>query len=146
MSVVFKFFVSLVVFAGITGNALAQSNSSLPQQLQLVAREIITGQINAFKSRDHDQAFGYASQNLQKLFGSPDRFIGMVKSGYGAIYGAQIWSYGRSIMKDGALHQEVILTGPSGWNWVALYTLKKQTDGKWRITTVKIRKANALST
>ena len=139
------FLVILLFFIGSAGNVLAQSHSTLSQQLQSTAKNIISGQINAFKTRNHERAFGYAAPGLQKLFGSTDRFIKMVKSGYGAIYGAQSWSYGRSTLKDGALLQEVMLSGPHGRDWVALYTLKQQADGRWRITSVLIKKSNAVS-
>lgn len=110
------------------------------------AQQVIDNQFNAFRARQHEEAFSYAAPALKKLFGTTDRFIGMVKSGYGAIYAARNWSFGRSRMDSGTLYQEVLLTGPKGGNWVALYALRQQEDGSWKITSVQIRKAVAQTT
>lgn len=110
------------------------------------AQQVIDSQINAFRSGQHEEAFSYASPNLRKFFGSTERFIEMVRGGYGAIYGARNWSFGRSRLDERTLYQEVLLTGPKGGNWVALYSLQQQADGSWKITAVHMRKAQAQST
>lgn len=112
------------------------------QQLQAV----IDGQISAFRSQNHEQAFGYAAPRLQTMFGSTERFIGMVKKGYGPIYGARNWKFGRSRENGSEVWQEVRLTGPKGRDWVALYTMRQQADGSWRIAGVQMKKAEELST
>ncbi|MEM9733918.1 MAG: DUF4864 domain-containing protein [Pseudomonadota bacterium] len=113
------------------------------QQLQMV----IDNQITAFRTQKHDQAFSYAAPRLQRIFGSTERFIGMVKNGYGAIYGARNWNFGRSRQNGSSeVWQEVRLTGPQGRDWVALYTMRQMPDGTWRIAGVQIKKAEELST
>ncbi|MEL7273844.1 MAG: DUF4864 domain-containing protein [Pseudomonadota bacterium] len=113
------------------------------QQLQMV----IDNQITAFRTQKHEQAFSYAAPRLQTIFGSTERFIGMVKSGYGAIYGARNWQFGRSRQNGTSeVWQEVRLTGPQGRDWVALYTMRQMKDGTWRIAGVQIKKAEELST
>ncbi|MFD0917928.1 DUF4864 domain-containing protein [Pseudahrensia aquimaris] len=117
-----------------------------PAALRGQGQAIIDGQFKAFRSRDHQQAFGYAAPTLQQVFGSTDRFIGMVKNGYGAIYDAKQWKFGRSRMKDGDLYQEVFVSGPNGKEWKALYTLRKQADGSWKIGGVRLIPAGTLGT
>lgn len=134
-----------VMLWSIGGYALAQSQS-LPPELQNKAQSVIGGQISAFRARDHETAYGYAAPSIRKMFGSTDRFIGMVKSGYGAIYGAQSWSFGRGEARGDALVQEVMIIGPQGKDWIALYTLRKQSNGSWRITGVQIKRAQVQST
>ncbi|NKB52450.1 MAG: DUF4864 domain-containing protein [Rhizobiaceae bacterium] len=129
-----------------TGLSRAQTGPSLPSELQTVVQSIIGGQINAFKTRDHEAAFGYAAPSIQQMFGSTDQFIGMVKNGYGAIYGARNWSFGRGEAKGDALIQEVMIIGPQGLDWVALYTLRKQADGTWRIAGVQMKPAELRNT
>ena len=133
---------ALVALALCGGPVFAQTAS----EAKVAVQSVIDNQINAFRARDHQQAFSYAAPHLQKMFGSTERFIGMVKSGYGAIYGAQQWSFGRSQTVGKEIMQEVLLTGPNGLEWVALYTLRQQEDGSWRIAGVQMKKANALST
>lgn len=123
--------------------ALAQSNLDVQNG---PAQDVISGQINAFKAKDHEGAFSYAAPTIRKMFRSTDRFIGMVKGGYAPIYGAQRWSFGRARERDGALYQEVMLVGPLGRDWVALYTLRKQADGTWKIAGVQMKPAESRST
>ena len=126
--------------------ASAQEGPRLPPQLLKSVEAMIGGQISAFRAGNHEEAFGYAAPSIRQIFGSTERFIGMVKNGYGAIYGAQQWSFGRGEVREGDLIQEVMITGPAGKNWVALYTLKKQADGNWRITGVQMKPAELQST
>lgn len=110
------------------------------------AETVIGGQIRAFRARNHEEAFGYASPNIRKMFGNTDRFVGMVKSGYSAIYGAKSWTFGRNRTEGKIMYQEVDIIGPDGFAYAALYTLEKQADGTWRIAGVQVRKGNALAT
>jgi len=118
-----------------------QSRPQLPNDLKMMAQAVIGGQISAFRAGEHEIAFGYAAPSIRQMFGSTDQFIGMVKSGFGAIYGARNWSFGRGENKEDALLQEVMITGPRGRDWIALYTLRKQADGSWRIAAVQIKPA-----
>ena len=101
------------------------------------AQEVISAQIDAFKAGEHERAFGYAAPGIRRMFGSTSRFIGIVKSGYMPIYGARSWTYGRSRRDGTRLFQEVLLTGPSGRQWVALYTMD-EGSGVWKIAGVRI--------
>ena len=134
---------SLVMAASTT--AIAQENDA-PREMASGAQGVIDSQIRAFRSRDHDQAFSYAAPNMQKMFGSTERFIGMVKNGYGAIYGAQGWSFGRSRMQAGTLVQEVLITGPQGRQWTAIYMMRQEGDGSWHIHGVQMRQGPGQST
>lgn len=126
--------------------ASAQSSLTPTPDVQAAAEKTIGGQISAFRDRDHIKAFSYAAPGIQKMFGTTDRFITMVKSGFGAIYGARNWSFGRSQTVSGSLYQEVLLTGPQGKDWIALYTLSRQSDGSWRISSVQIKPGKSQST
>jgi len=117
-----------------------------PLELRSGAQAVIDSQITAFRTQDHVKAFSHAAPGLQKNFGSSDRFIGMVKQGYGAIYGARNWTFGRSGMQSETLYQEVNILGPNGKNWSALYTMRKGADGTWHIHGVQMREGTAQST
>ena len=110
------------------------------------AQVVIDSQITAFRNGDHAQAFSYAAPGLQRMMRSQDNFIAMVKQGYGAIYGARNWSFGRSRSDGGTLYQEVLLTGPDGNGWTALYTLRQEPDGSWRIHGVQMQRTAAQTT
>jgi len=130
---------SLVAVSAST--ALAEENVHNPE-----AQSAIANQIESFRSGDHEQAFSHASPNLKKMFGSTANFIRMVKSGYGAIYGARSWAFGRSRAVSGTFYQEVQIVGPKGNNWTALYSMQQQADGSWKITAVQMKRGDAQTT
>ena len=139
---------SAAVFAAtfLMCSAAFSQNTEAPLELRSGAQAVIDSQISAFRAQDHAKAFSHAAPSLQKIFGSTDRFIGMVKKGYGAIYKARNWDFGRSGMQSDTLYQEVNIIGPNGKNWSALYTMKKGSDDVWRIHGVQMREGNAQST
>lgn len=140
----------LGLFAGIflmISAAYGQSGDvAAPEAMSSGAQSTIDSQMKAFGARDHAGAFSHAAPGLRKIFGSTERFIGMVKQGYGAIYDAKGWSFGRNRMKDGVLFQEVLITGPDGREWMALYEMQQQTDGSWKIGGVQLVPGSGRST
>ena len=62
----------------------------------------------------------------------------MVKAGYGAIYGATDFTFGRIGGHHGAVLQQVDVVGPDGATVRALYAMEKQPDGSWRIAGCQI--------
>ena len=143
VSAVFGAILSLMLFAAA---AFAEMPERKPDSRFDGAQETITGQFEAFRAREHAKAFSYASPNLQKMFGNTERFIGMVRGGYGAIYDARGWSFGRFRDENGTFYQEVIVNGPDGRDWVALYTMNKLPDGRWAISGVRLVPGSARNT
>ncbi len=108
----------------------------------LDVRETIEAQLEAFRTGDADAAYALAGPKLQRMFPTPERFIRMVRRGYGPVYHAQSIVYLRSKEIDGdSFAQEVGFTDNTGKSWTALYTLAKQPNGEWRITGCYLRKA-----
>ena len=103
-------------------------------------RAVIGGQIDAFRAGAHETAFGFAAPSIRTMFGSTDRFISMVRSGYGAIYGAKRYDFGRTRVTRDTILQEVLITGPMDGQWTAIYTLRRQEDGSWKIAGVQMQK------
>ena len=131
--------VTLAVFYCLSANA--QTAPLAPE-----AQKVIAGQIQAFRAQQHEEAFSYATDNLQRMFGSTERFIGMVRQGYMPIYGAKSWAFERSRMQGDMLLQEVRLVGPKGREWMALYTMERLADGSWRIAAVRMVPATSRMT
>jgi hypothetical protein len=127
--------------AGLTAVSLV-----VPAFAEEGAKSIIDRQIKAFRSGNHTEAFSYAAPSLQRTFRNTDNFIGMVKRGYSPIYGAQDWSFGRSRTEGDTHYQELLLTGPKGRNWGALYIMRRDEDGTWRIHGVQLNRASAQTT
>ncbi|WP_108663105.1 DUF4864 domain-containing protein [Acuticoccus kandeliae] len=109
----------------------------------LDVRETIEAQLEAFRTGNADAAYALAGPKLQRMFPTPERFIRMVRRGYGPVYHAQSVVYLRSKAMEGdGFAQEVGFTDNTGKSWTALYTLAKQPNGEWRITGCYLRKAD----
>jgi len=104
----------------------------------LATQSVVRDQLEAFQSGDHARAYSHAAPNIRSYFSTVERFTGMVKNGYGAIYQSDSFIMGRNTFISGEIYQEVIITDPMGKQWQAVYTLKQQEDGSWKITGVKM--------
>lgn len=112
------------------------------------ARDVIESQINAFLSDDMAAAYSYAAPAIKQLYPDQSRFFEMVKRGYQPVYRPGNFAFGRSkAAPDGSgIVQEVIIQGPDGQGWTALYALERQPDGSFRINGVQMIKAAAPQT
>ncbi len=97
-------------------------------------RTIIEGQIAAFQRDDGAAAYSYASPTIQGLFPTVEQFMAMVRGGYQPVYRPQSIVFGEVIETPIGPIQRVFLIGPSGRDWVAIYSLQQQPDGTWRIS------------
>ena len=106
------------------------------------ARATVERQIEAFRKDDAATAFAQAAPAIQNMFTSPDSFIEMVRKGYAAVYRARSFSIDRvEEADDDSLALGVKLQDENGVDWMALYSLEKQTDGAWRISGCRLVKA-----
>jgi hypothetical protein len=140
--------IAIVLFLG----ALALAYPAFSQQNEVGAAEtmatqsVIRDQLNAFKSGDVNRAYSHAAPNVTKIFPDVERFTSMLKNGYGAIWHSDSFVFGRNTVINNEIYQEVIITDPTGGQWQAVYTLKQQEDGSWKITGVKMNPYKGAST
>lgn len=123
--------------------ALPQSSNS---QDESAIQNVIEDQISAFQSKDYERAFSHADPTIRKIFKTTDRFVGMVRNGYGPLYNPDSYAFSRSIEQGGSVYQEVIVTDQNGKQWQAVYTLRRQPDGSWKITGVKMEPTQGAAT
>ena len=114
----------------------------------LAGQTVISGQIDAFRSGDNERAYSFAAPNIKAIFPSVDRFMGMVANGYRPVQMPRSFAFGRSRELEGGkvIAQEVLLVGPDGKDYVALYVLQRASDGSWKIAGVQIVPGKAQST
>ena len=111
------------------------------------AQGTIQNQLEAFKAGDNATAYSFAAPNVQKIFPSVDIFMGMVTSGYRPVHQPQNYAFGKvEEMSPTQIIQQVMVVGPDGKDYEAVYTLELQPDGVYRITGVSLRASNSLST
>ncbi|MGI9400119.1 MAG: DUF4864 domain-containing protein [Rhizobiaceae bacterium] len=104
----------------------------------LASRSVVEDQLNAFKERDLDRAYSHAAPGIRSMFPSVEQFSSMVERGYTAIYSHKSYVFGRNRQESGNIVHEVIITDEAGRQWQAVYSLKRQEDGNWRINGVKL--------
>ncbi len=64
----------------------------------------------------------------------------MVQEGYQPVYRPRTHQFGELIEKDGQLEQTVGIVDAGGGAWTALYTLEREPDGSWKITSCRLLK------
>ena len=106
------------------------------------ARATIERQIEAFRKDDSATAYAQAAPQIQGMFGSPETFATMVARGYAAVIRPRSYSFDSAEDSgEDEIAQGLKLQDENGIDWVALYTLQKQSDGAWRITGCQLKKA-----
>lgn len=126
-----------LLFGLVSGPTFAADEAARSQ-----ARATVERQIEAFRKDDAATAYAQAAPAIQTLFPSPETFLAMVKQGYTAVYRARSFSVDRiEEAGDDGLALGVKLQDEDGVDWMALYTLEKQSDGAWRINGCRLVKA-----
>ncbi len=95
--------------------------------------DVIGLQLNAFQRDDASAAFAFASPGIRAMFGTPDNFLKMVAEAYAPVYRPRKFTFLDLVEKNGRLVQRVLFTGPDGKQVLALYTMVRQPEGRWRI-------------
>lgn len=125
----------LIAFAALAGEAEIKA-----------AQQSIDGQLRAFLAGDNAGAYSYAAPNVKRTFPTLDSFMGMVTSAYQPVYKPKNFAFGKvEELSAGSVIQQVLLVGPDGKDYEAVYTLQLQPDGVYRITGVSLKASNALS-
>ncbi len=112
---------------------------ALPAQAQVspadqtAIRNVIEGQVEAFRRDDGAAAFGYASPSIQGMFGTAETFMDMVRQGYRPVYRPQVFEFREIVTLQGMVTQKVHVIGPDGRPVTAFYPMTQQPDGSWRI-------------
>lgn len=95
-------------------------------------RGVIDDQIAAFRRNDAEGAWKHVAPDLREKFGTPERFLEMVRTGYAPVYAPRRYSYGDLVPTPYGLGQWLEVTGPDGKEVDALYLLERAPDGSWR--------------
>jgi hypothetical protein len=111
----------------------AQTVEPLRPDDRAAVRLVIEGQLAAFAADDAEQAFSYASETIQATFITARNFMDMVRIAYPVVYRPASLSFQVPVMKDTEVWQAVRMRDAMGMDWTALYTLKRQTNGIWKI-------------
>jgi len=101
-------------------------------------QRVIAEQRNALIDGNATKAFGYATDGIKHQFGDADTFMSMVRTGYAPLLTARYVEFLEGAVIDGLVIQPLRLIGADNTVSVALYTLEKQKNGRWRIAGCRI--------
>ncbi|KAA3450064.1 DUF4864 domain-containing protein [Mesorhizobium sp. SARCC-RB16n] len=108
---------------------------------------VIDGQLKALIANDGAKAYSFAAPNVKQVFPTVDAFMNMVTNGYPPVRKPQSYSFGKvEETGPGSIVQQVLIVGPDGKDYEAVYTLQQQPDGTFQITGCSLRASNSLST
>ena len=96
-------------------------------------RDVVESQLAAFQRDDGARAFSYASQTVQRQFGTPEKFMHMVRTGYPPVYRPREVEFRDLVVAGDVPAQKVLLVGPDGVPVMAIYPMQRQADGSWKI-------------
>jgi Domain of unknown function (DUF4864) len=109
-------------------------------------RAVVEAQLSAFAADDAKRAFSYAAPAIREMFGTPDRFMEMVRAGYPVVYRPASVVFLNPEWIEGQLVQGVHLTDASGALWLAVYRLERQPDKSWRISGCEVQPSSGKMT
>jgi hypothetical protein len=110
------------------------------------AQGVIASQLEAFAAGDNAGAYSHAAPNIKRMFPTLDAFMGMVTGGYQPVHKPRSYAFGKvEELNSTSIVQQLLVVGPDGKNYEAVYTLEMQPDGTHKITGVSLRASNALS-
>ena len=98
-------------------------------------KQVIDTQLRALRAGDAAKAFSFAAPAIRKQFGTADNFLRQVRLGYGALLAARRTEFLVGAVIDGNVIQPLRLVAADDTVQVALYTLERQPDGAWKITS-----------
>jgi hypothetical protein len=121
---------ALAFMLGLAGPCRAERGVSGEDVAEI--RAVIHRQIEAFQRDDAPVAFSLATPAVQRTFGTPEKFLDVVRMAYRAVYRPASVAYLEMQVLDGDVVQPLKVTDRSGRVWVAYYAMQRQHDGSWR--------------
>jgi hypothetical protein len=111
------------------------------------AQTVIDSQLKAFIANDGATAYSFAAPNVKQIFPTVDTFMNMVTNGYAPVRRPRSYAFGK-VEQTGpsSIVQQVLIVGPDGKDYEAVYTLQQQSDGSFKITGCSLRAATSVST
>ncbi len=132
----------ILVLAGLTSLRAGEAAGE-PADTAAI-QTVISDQIAAFQAGDGERAYGHAAPAIKRLFPSVAIFMRMVEQGYEPVFRPRSFAFiDLKVGGDDAV-QYVDLVGPDGAAWIAMYTLRRQPDGSWKITGCRLKPATGV--
>jgi hypothetical protein len=132
---------SLTLLCGLLLLILVSDARALDDADRHAIHDVIVHQMDSFLSDDAPGAFAYAAPGIQEMFGDPDTFMTMVRTGYAPVYRPKATTFGALSDTEFGVAQIVTIVDADGNFWTAIYSMEKEGDGTWRISGCRLIKA-----
>jgi hypothetical protein len=119
----------VLVLLGFLTPAAAQSDAD-----RAAVQSVIEQQIQAFLRDDGTTAYSFAAPTIKPMYPTVEAFMAMVRQGYPQVYRPRSHEFGDLTLKSGYLEQSVDIVDAQGDFWTAVYTLRQEADGTWKIS------------
>ena len=119
------------------GAAAAQTAPPTAAEWQTI-QQVIAAQRAAIIAGEAEKAFSYASPGIQQQFGDAASFLAMVDAAYAALESARYVEFLEGAVIDDIVVQPLRLIDADNTVRVALYTMEKQANSEWRISSRRI--------
>ena len=123
------FIISFTLFI-ISG--LSKADDSLANDL-FKTQDIIESQIQAFKNKNAELAYSFASPMIKLKFNNPQEFMSMVKSFYEPVYNPKQYYFIDSKFFEGSIYHQLQIISQSNMSYLATYSLIKD-ENEWKIS------------
>ena len=128
-----------VALFALASNVVAQATAVDEADARSI-RSVIEAQIAAFLADDAPRAFSYAAPEIRTQMGTPERFVEMVRTSYPVVYRPASVTFLEAAVVDGEVFQAVQLVDANGGLWLALYSVQRQPDKRWRISGCMVQR------
>jgi hypothetical protein len=107
---------------------------------------VIRSQLSAFLADDAAAAYAHASPTIRGLFPDAAVFMRMVATAYPPLHRAREARFRPPEVDGETIRQPLVVQGPDGRFWLAIYAMRRQPDGRFLIdgcTLVALPEAGA---
>ena len=125
-------------------HAAPSTAQAIEPSTESAVQRVISNQIAAFRADDGARAYSFAAPSIKRIFPNPDQFMAMVREGYQPVYRPRDFRFAQTKAVGGEIVQEVDIVGPEGKDWIAVYSLRQQEDGSWKITGCVLKEPEGL--
>jgi hypothetical protein len=123
-------------------DAMAQTIDTADAQ---AIQNTVQTQLDALAEDDAVTAFDLSTSNIRVMLGTPDNFLRIIKENYPAVYRHRRALFYEPEIINGLTIQLVRLTDPDNSVWVAVYQMKQEADGSWKIDGCRLLETSTVS-
>ncbi len=137
-------FIAAVLLA--TPSFSARAEPAVSAGESKAVRAVVEAQLEAFAADDAKKAFSLAAPSIRAMFGTPERFVEMVRTGYPVVFRPASVAFLQPLRSQGRMVLGVRLSDADGAQWLATYSLERQADKSWRISGCDVQPASGRMT